>query len=278
MKKIIGFILTIVIYVSGCSNPSTPPGHEGYVRQGAMIGSSRFYSSQKGPVSTGVGWLLVVDNVDMRWATKSEDFSVLSHDNLNLQFHAHMVIRPRDGTIKELVEVYGGNEWYVRNIQQPFRNAIYEAVSGYKALEAKENREKIAEIARMKLFDYMKNKPFEMQAMVIGVINLPEQVTKAQEERIKKETVLSQKQFEIDIAKQDAIVRIEEARGLAEAQHIVSQSLTDLYLQHEAIKAQEMMAKNQNNTTVYIPSGTNGIPLVATVNRQKPEKEINQGQ
>jgi hypothetical protein len=41
--------------------------------------------------------------------------------------------------------------------------------------------------------------------------------------------------------------------------------LTANYLQHEAIQAQLAMSKSPNHTTVYIPSGTNGIPLVKTI-------------
>jgi len=55
-------------------------------------------------------------------------------------------------------------------------------------------------------------------------------------------------------------VRVEEAKGIAEAQKIINTTLTPNYLQHEAIKAQEKMASSPNHTTVYIPSGTGGIP------------------
>lgn len=269
------YLLFAFVFITACSNPDTPVGHEGYVRKTPLFGAARFYGTQKGPASTGLGWMLSVDNVDMQWSTRSEAFDVMSSDNLNLQFHAHSVIRPKDGSIRELVEIYGGNEWYDRNVQQPFRNAVYEAVSGYKALDAKENREHIAESVKVKFLQYLHDKPFQVQAVVIGVINLPLSVAGAQEERIKKETVLSQKQFEIDIARQDAVVRIEEAKGIAEAQHIIAQSLTTAYLQHEAIKAQEKMAGSPNHSTVYIPSGTNGIPLVGVVNNERVEKEQN---
>ena len=59
-----------------------------------------------------------------------------------------------------------------------------------------------------------------------------------------------------------AMVRVAEARGIAESQHIIDQSLTANYLQYLAIKAQEKMAGSPNHTQVYIPTGTNGIPLV----------------
>lgn len=46
------------------------------------------------------------------------------------------------------------------------------------------------------------------------------------------------------------------------AQKIINATLTEAYLQHEAIQAQLEMADSPNHTTVYIPVGTNGVPLV----------------
>ena len=63
------------------------------------------------------------------------------------------------------------------------------------------------------------------------------------------------------------LVFIEVARGIAEAQRIINSTLTVNYLQHEAINAQLKMAASPNHTTVYIPSGANGIPLVGTLNQ-----------
>jgi regulator of protease activity HflC (stomatin/prohibitin superfamily) len=168
--------------------------------------------------------------------------------------------------VKQLVETYGGGEWYRRNLQQPFRNAVYEAVAGYKALDAKDKRAEIGERVRAKFLQYLKDKdkPFEVQSIVVGTINLPVSVAQAQELKIAKETELERKKFEIDIAKRDAEVRVEEAKGIADAQRIINTTLTPNYLQLEAIRAQVKMAGSPNHTTVYIPSGTNGIPLVKT--------------
>ncbi|MFC6645852.1 hypothetical protein ACFQBQ_09720 [Granulicella cerasi] len=69
----------------------------------------------------------------------------------------------------------------------------------------------------------------------------------------------------VQVEKQKAEIRIVEAQGISEAQRIINATLTDRYLQHEAIGAQEKMANSPNHTTIYIPSGQNGIPLVKTV-------------
>ena len=76
---------------------------------------------------------------------------------------------------------------------------------------------------------------------------------------------IQQAQQLVEVEKQKAQIRIVEAEGISQAQHIMNATLTDKYLQHEAINAQEKMANSPNHTTIYIPSGTNGIPLVKTV-------------
>ena len=69
----------------------------------------------------------------------------------------------------------------------------------------------------------------------------------------------------VQVEKQKAQIRIVDAQGIAESQRIINATLTDRYLQHEAIQAQMQMANSPNHTTIYIPSGNNGIPLVKTV-------------
>lgn len=76
---------------------------------------------------------------------------------------------------------------------------------------------------------------------------------------------ISQQEQLIKVEQQKAEIRVAEARGIAESQRIINATLTDKYLQHEAIQAQEHLAGSPNHTTVYIPSGQNGIPLVKTV-------------
>jgi hypothetical protein len=69
----------------------------------------------------------------------------------------------------------------------------------------------------------------------------------------------------VQVERQKAQIRIVDAEGIARSQQIINETLTDRYLQHEAIQAQQQMANSPNHTTIYIPSGNNGIPLVKTV-------------
>lgn len=66
----------------------------------------------------------------------------------------------------------------------------------------------------------------------------------------------------VQVAKQKADIKVQEAYGIAESQKIINGTLTPQYLQHEAIQAQE----SQSNKIIYVPSGNQGIPLVQTTN------------
>ena len=75
---------------------------------------------------------------------------------------------------------------------------------------------------------------------------------------------IQQQEQLIQVERQKAQIRVVEAEGIAQSQQIINATLTDKYLQHEAIQAQEKMANSPNHTTIYIPSGQNGIPIVQT--------------
>lgn len=78
--------------------------------------------------------------------------------------------------------------------------------------------------------------------------------------------VIQQQEQNIQVEKQKAQIRIVDAQGIAQAQTIIASSLSDSYLQYLAIQAQQTFAANTNNNTeVYIPTGTNGIPLIKSV-------------
>ena len=98
--------------------------------------------------------------------------------------------------------------------------------------------------------------------MVVGNVNYPEIVARAVEKKLAAQQLLSEKETQREIARKDAEIRVEEAKGIAQAQKIINATLTPNYLQHEAINAQVKMADSPNHTTVYIPVGNNGIPMV----------------
>ena len=123
-------------------------------------------------------------------------------------------------------------------------------------------REDIAEQVRSDLVEYFSPTPFRVVSLVVGNIDYPDVVAKAVEQKLAARQVLEEKETQKEIAMRDAEIRVEEAKGIAAAQRIINETLTSNYLQHEAIGAQLKMADAPNHTTVYIPVGPNGLPLV----------------
>jgi hypothetical protein len=79
---------------------------------------------------------------------------------------------------------------------------------------------------------------------------------------------------QVAAAKADAEKQYQRAVGVRRAQNVIMRGLTPQYLQYEAIQAQKAVATSgRNNTLIYVPSGSSGVPLVQdpqSVNRLKP--------
>lgn len=253
-----------MVSLSSCTNPNTPAGHEGYVyEKPRFFGAGGYRDTLQGPANYGFSlWRNQVINIDMRPSTYTENFKILARDDLNISFSFHAILSIKTGSVQQVVENFGGEQWYQRYVRETFRTYVRDAVQRYDSRDLKAQRENIAIEVTEKLRTYLEDTPFRLTKVVIGNINYPAIVANAVEKRLAAQQLLSEKETQKEIARKDAEIRIEEAKGIAEAQRIINATLTSNYLQHEAINAQLKMAESPNHTTVYIPVGTNGIPLV----------------
>lgn len=258
------FGIAVAFLSAGCTNPETPAGHEGYVfERPRLIGKGGFRGIVKGPGNYGVSvFRNEVINIDMRPKTYTEQFEILAKDDLNIAFKFHAIISLAESRVEDVVVKYGGEDWFARFVREPFRTFVRSAVQQYDSREVKANREKVASQVGAHLQEHLDGTPFELMSLVVGNIDYPESVAKAVEAKLAAKQLLEEKETQKQIAQRDAEIRIEEAKGIAEAQRIINATLTPNYLQHEAIQAQAAMAASPNHTTVYIPVGNNGLPLV----------------
>ena len=84
-----------------------------------------------------------------------------------------------------------------------------------------------------------------------------------------RQIAIKEAEAELESAKLLRQAEVERAKGVAESTNIISQELeqNENYLQYLAIQAQMKMAQSENHTTVYIPSGYNGIPLIKDIDK-----------
>jgi regulator of protease activity HflC (stomatin/prohibitin superfamily) len=270
-----------LVFVVGSSNPVTPAGYVGYLTRGAVFGRERFVGLQTGPTSSGRGWLLHVINVSVTPYTYDEEFSgsdtVLSSDSLKIAFRVHLVWRVRPDRVQQFIEQFstlGPRDspdaivqiGYRNFLREPLRTYARDEVQKYRGLEIKDNIAGIGEALTARVLGLTRDTPFEVRSVVVGNIQYPPEVVNAVSQKLAATQDLERKNTEIEIAKREKEKRIIEAEGIAQATQIISQRLTSAYLQYEAIKAQKDMVNSQNHTTVYIPVGPMGVPLVGNLN------------
>lgn len=291
MKKLIRRFPAIVslsalsTLLSGCGfrNVETPAGYVGYVTKGSLLGSSAFEKLQTGPTSSGIGFLYGVINVSVTPYTFDEEFrvdkqtGVLARDQLAISFDLHITFRIRPDRVREFLEKYStlgtGDQpdsivtvAYNNFVKQPARSNARAEVEKFDGLRIQENIGGITVNLRKNMEDSLRSTPFEIINVVVGNIQYPPNVTKAVADKIAALQELARQDTMLDIVKKQAEQRRQEAAGIADAMGKINEKLTPEYIQYEAIKAQLSMVNSPNHTTIYIPVGPMGVPLVSTTN------------
>jgi regulator of protease activity HflC (stomatin/prohibitin superfamily) len=111
-----------------------------------------------------------------------------------------------------------------------------------------------------------------IEELLVRNVELPKNLADSIESKLQAEQDAQRMTFVLEKEEKESERKIIEAGGIAKAQDIINKTLTDAYLQHEAIMAQMKMADSPNHTTVYIPVGFNGLPLVKTIPEQEEQK------
>ena len=280
---LIVFGMTGLVWLMGSSNPYTPAGYVGYLTKGAVLGKSRFYGVQRGPTSTGRGWLLHVVNVSVTPYTYSETFSgdeaVLSRDNLKIAFGVHTVWRVDDSRIPLFLDRFSTTVTrdtterdpdaivktaYSNFIREPLRTFARDEVQRRNGLDVKEDLIPIGDAVLARIQRYAADSPFIISSVVVGNVQYPAEVSDAVSRKLAATQELQRKDTEIEIERKERTKREVQAQGIANAMQIIRGQLSAMYIQHEAIESQKAMVNSPNHTVVYIPVGAMGVPLTGT--------------
>ncbi len=185
----------VAVSLTACTNPSTPAGEEGYVfEKPRVFGEGGYQGTMIGPANYGMSlWRNQVINIDMRPNTYTETFKILANDDLNISFDFHAVISIESGSVRAVVEQYGGEDWYPRFVRETFRTYVRDIVQQYDSGVLKTNREKIAAEVTARLKAYLEPTPFKLANVVVGNINYPAIVANAVEKKLAAQQLLSEK-------------------------------------------------------------------------------------
>jgi prohibitin 1 len=206
--------------------------------------------------------------MDIQTQELKETMQVPSKEGLTMHVEISVLYRLSPEKASNIYKTIGKDYDEVVVVPQ-FRSAVREATVYYEAKALyTSSRDEITNKIFGDLDKMLSERGVILEKVLLRAVSLPMTVSQAIEQKLKAEQESEQMKFVLTKESQEAERKVIEAKGIAEAQGIINKTLTPAYLQHEAIKAQMMMAGSPNHTTVYIPSGDNGIPLVRTVNKE----------
>jgi regulator of protease activity HflC (stomatin/prohibitin superfamily) len=208
---------------------------------------------------------LVLMNVKTEELT--ENMPVPSKEGLSIALDVSILYRLDPAKASDIYQSVGTNYREIVVVPQ-FRSACRGATVGYEAKGLyTSNREEISQKIHSELKEMLAERGVVLEKVLLRSIKMPPTVANAIELKLKFEQESEQMKFVLQKERQEAERRVIEAEGIAKAQEIINKTLTPAYLQLEAIQAQKKMAESPNHTTVYIPSGDNGIPLIRNIEK-----------
>jgi len=210
--------------------------------------------------------------MNIKTEEEQESMNVPSQEGLSIDLDTSILFKVSPEKAAEIYRTVGMN--YREIIVQPqFRSACRGISANYEAKALyTSGREEIAQKIFSELEGMLASRGIILEKVLLRSIQLPATVSKAIEMKLKAEQESEQMKFVLTKEKQEAERKVIEAEGIAKAQEIINKTLSQAYLQHEAIQAQMRMADSPNHTTVYIPSGDNGIPMVRVLDDGKSGK------
>jgi regulator of protease activity HflC (stomatin/prohibitin superfamily) len=210
--------------------------------------------------------------MDIKTEGEQESMNVPSKEGLSIDLDISILFKLSPEKAADIYRTVGMN--YREIIVQPqFRSACRGITADYEAKALyTSGREEIAQKIFTELEGMLAGRGIILEKVLLRSMQLPATVSKAIEMKLKAEQESEQMKFVLTKEKQEAERKVIEAEGIAKAQEIINKTLSQAYLQHEAIQAQTRMADSPNHTTVYIPSGDNGIPMVRVLDDGKSGK------
>jgi len=193
--------------------------------------------------------------------TGDDAIRVLTSDGLEVIIDLTVLYRLLPADAPKIVRETGLN--YTDKIVRPLTrtrirdNAVYyEAVALYSS-----KRDEFQQRIFSTIETDFKKRGLVLEQLLVRNITLPQMVKNAIEQKITAEQEAQKMQFVLQKEKQEAERKRVEAQGIADYQHIISESLTDRQLQYEQIKAMKDLAASPNAKMVIMGKGNTPVIL-----------------
>ncbi len=191
-----------------------------------------------------------------------EQMKVLSSNGLEIQIDASAWYQPVYGDLGNLHQTLG--ESYLQRVIQPaIRSAARSVVGRYTPEQLySSKRDAIQDEIFAETKKILEKQFVQLNEVLVRDVTLPPTIKQAIERKLKQEQESLEYEFRLVTATKEAEkVRI-EAQGKADANRILSASLTDKILKDKGIDATIKLSESPNTKVVVVGSGDSGLPLI----------------
>jgi len=187
--------------------------------------------------------------------------SVLSSNGLEIKLDASVLYQPTFKTLGLLHKTRGRN--YLQDVIIPaIRSATRSVVGRYTPEQLYSTKR---DAIQSEIFEETKKivepQYVQLNAVLVRDVTLPPTIKDAIERKLRQEQESLEYEFRLTKATKEAEKQRIEARGKADANRILSASLTDKILRDKGIDATLQLAASPN-TKVVIVGGKDGLPLI----------------
>lgn len=139
------------------------------------------------------------------------------------------------------------------------RNEVRDTVAGYEAktIYSQDGRKEVANIVKENLQAKLSSRGIVIEDVLLRDISLPAKVTQAIEQKLQSEQEAQRKEFELITAQKDAEIEVARARGVAEANKIIADSISSEYIQYLWVQG----LNDGNSEVIYVPTESN-LPIL----------------
>lgn len=191
-----------------------------------------------------------------------EKLRVLSSNGLEIQIDASVWYQPVVSDLGNLHQTLGEN--YLQRVIQPaIRSAARSVVGRYTPEQLySSKRDAIQDEIFEETKKILAKQYVQLNDILVRDVTLPTTIKEAIERKLRQEQESLEYEFRLVTASKEAEkVRI-EAQGKADANRILSASLTDKILQDKGIDATLQLSQSPNAKVVVIGAGDSGLPLI----------------
>lgn len=217
------------------------------------------------PLDEGLHFILPWNDVivyEVRQQELFEKMQVLSSNGLEIKLDASAWYQPVFNDLGKLHQTRGEN-YLERVIQPAIRSAARSVVGRYTPEQLySSKRDVIQEEIYVETKKILDNQYIALNEVLVRDVTLPATIKDAIERKLRQEQESLEYEFRLEKADKEAQkVRI-EAQGKADANQILSASLTDKILLDKGIDATLELAKSPNSKVVIVGAGDSGLPLI----------------